>query len=52
MRNVASTLDEATYFDGFTPFTYMVRESGGYEDQMDMSQDTTFSYHCKAVDKL
>ena len=50
MQNVESTLNETTSFDVFTSFSYVFRESNGYVDHVELSQETTFGDRCKAVD--
>ena len=52
MQNMVSTLDEATYFGGFTLFSHMVRETDGYIDYVYLAQDTTFVDCCKVVARL
>ena len=44
---MASTLDKSTYFYGFTPFSYMVRESHGNVNNLDLDQEMNFSDHCR-----
>ena len=52
LQNVASNLDKATSFYGFTMFRYIVREGYGHEDHTDLAQDTAFVDHCKVVARL
>ena len=52
MRNVASTLNKVTYLYGFTPFSYVVREIGGYVDHMNLAQDTMFMELCYALVRI
>ena len=52
MQSMASTLDKSTYFYGFTPFSYMVRESHGNVNNLDLDQEMTFSDHCRPVPRL
>ena len=49
---MTSTLYKETYFDGFTPFRYMVREGDGHEEHTDLSQDTNFADRRKVVSRL
>ena len=43
LRSVDSNLDEATAFDGFVPFRYVVREAEGQKDHANRSSGITFA---------
>ena len=49
MQNMASTIDKTTSFDGFTPLSYVVRESDGHVNHVELDQDTTFADRWMAV---
>ena len=47
-----STLDEANSFDGFTPFSYLIREALGHNVHAILSSGITFDDQCKSVVRL
>ena len=47
-----STLDEATSFDGFNPFSDVVRETEDHKNHSYLSLGITFSGWCKAVARI
>ena len=52
LRSMDSTLDEATSFDGFTLFSYVVREIEFQKGRADLIPDIMFADQCKAVSCL
>ena len=52
LHRVDSNLDESTSFDGFTPFSYVLREEEVHSSHVGLSPGITFTNRCKAVVRL
>ena len=52
MRDMASTLDEATFFDGFTQLSYIFWVNDGYIGCVELARDKMFVDCCKTVARL
>ena len=52
MRNLAQTPEKANLFNGFNPFSYMVRNINGHAEHVNLGPETTISNWFKAVSKI